>query len=698
MTRDMQIGLLLAVGFLALVGGVLYYRIEHPDELEHFWNGGAEVAQNDKNATGSQADLPDAGKPPEAGKTPGTTTSLPAVPTTAAPNLESSSAAASNPTNPQSSGGDPVLLTSGQTSGANPPVPSMQGGAPSLNFNVSSPPPALAQQGKPVEQSHPAETNAGKIADQSPLSPALANATKKEPPAPSPSISEPPGLAGGKPFDIGTKASDSANTNTPPKGNSPLNGNSPPLINQSPLDDWKKQERVKQESPTTTTPPTVSAAPGLPLPAGGPPSLATSTPTPTPAKPEERKDTLKPSEPPANATVPLLTGAAPSLNLAVPGGGANPEASKPIFSDKPANTENSGNSPSQPGIVPPSTGSVPPLAGSPPAMEARNTASPAPAATTEQKSSSIWNDLPKTPETAVTVKPAPLPIPPEVVPPVSTGLNLDNKSNPPPAGSAAVPALERDKPASNPNSTTQPSAEQDGNRNKSDEGPYREYAPPRSGLGRPVPESVLAFNDRRWSDSSTVAAPIIPSSTEVRGGNSIAPTVERRVIQDATVSSTRAVQGETFSSLSQRAYGSEQFADALAAYNRESGMVEADQPAGNQLVLLPSRFELENRFGHLLRKPVSRNPAVKTAAATNAANPAHPNRDAPGNAAVNGPSYRVRAGEQLFDVAKLTLGDGYRWAEIYSLNKELLRDSTELRAEMILRLPADAKVDKSKPR
>ena len=36
MSRDMQVGLLLAVGFIALVGGVLYYRMEHPDELEQY--------------------------------------------------------------------------------------------------------------------------------------------------------------------------------------------------------------------------------------------------------------------------------------------------------------------------------------------------------------------------------------------------------------------------------------------------------------------------------------------------------------------------------------------------------------------------------------------------------------------------------------------------------------------------------------
>ena len=57
----------------------------------------------------------------------------------------------------------------------------------------------------------------------------------------------------------------------------------------------------------------------------------------------------------------------------------------------------------------------------------------------------------------------------------------------------------------------------------------------------------------------------------------------------------------------------------------------------------------------------------------------------------NLPTYRVGKGEQLFEVAKKTLGDGYRWSEIYALNKDLLRDSTELRADMVLKLPAEAR-------
>ncbi len=59
-----------------------------------------------------------------------------------------------------------------------------------------------------------------------------------------------------------------------------------------------------------------------------------------------------------------------------------------------------------------------------------------------------------------------------------------------------------------------------------------------------------------------------------------------------------------------------------------------------------------------------------------------------GNATGNVKTYKVGKGEQLFEVAKKTLGDGYRWAEIYSLNKDQLRESTELRPDMVLKVPA----------
>ena len=59
MSRDMQIGLLLAVGFLALVGGVLYYRIEHPDELEQLLGSGSQAQATAPANSGPDTSAPD---------------------------------------------------------------------------------------------------------------------------------------------------------------------------------------------------------------------------------------------------------------------------------------------------------------------------------------------------------------------------------------------------------------------------------------------------------------------------------------------------------------------------------------------------------------------------------------------------------------------------------------------------------------
>jgi hypothetical protein len=55
--------------------------------------------------------------------------------------------------------------------------------------------------------------------------------------------------------------------------------------------------------------------------------------------------------------------------------------------------------------------------------------------------------------------------------------------------------------------------------------------------------------------------------------------------------------------------------------------------------------------------------------------------------------YQVRPNDHLYTIAKQTLGSGERWPEIFRMNRDRLGDPNQLQAGMILRLPADAKVD-----
>jgi hypothetical protein len=580
----MQIGLLLAVGFLALVGGVLYYRIEHPDELEHFWNGSGEQVQAKPNP-GQDADTSAQEKPTD------NQSSLPTPPAPALSNLDIPS------TTPASA---PVQLADARGTNPNVPAPPSHTNSTQINLDVS--PPIL--QNKPTETTSPS---------------ANADLAKKEPPSQTPPVMNP-----GPPA-LDKKQPDSNRNSTQPS--------------LSTFPDLSSQPKVEKQADKPAVNSNGAALPEPP--SAGPPSLNFSSPSQSPPaqpttieKPKDDKsiwmneaDKAKDSGAKKNETqgakLPVSPPVSvPSLNEL--------DVNKPVpapVTPAPALTSNStiGSNPSQ-------------------NEPSKNLSDPS--------TSPLWLDT--DPAKASSPKTAPLPSPPDVTPPTATSRS---------------------------------------------DGQYREYPAPRAGLGRPVPESVLAMNERRWSDGSNVSTPIIPSSGDSRTANnpsvSSLPAPEKRIVNDTTISSFRVVQGETFSSLSQRAYGSEIYAEALAAYNHEAGAVDADQPAGNQMVLIPAKFDLENRFGHLLRKPQFRSTPTKN---TTAGTAALSSGQSSATSATDAPTYRVRKGEQLFDVAKLTLGDGYRWGEIYSLNKDLLHESTELRPDMMLRLPADGKLDNGKPR
>ncbi len=219
----------------------------------------------------------------------------------------------------------------------------------------------------------------------------------------------------------------------------------------------------------------------------------------------------------------------------------------------------------------------------------------------------------------------------------------------------------------------------------------RNYAP-RVGLGKPLTETEATQRERRWAESAGNPAPVIPSSNERSGGAS-APGItagERRVVRDVYIPRERVRAGETFSSLSQLWYNDTNYAAALTAYNKEEGFVEKDQPEANGYVAKPNREILDQRYPHLIRRltPTSYNQRGTLMSSPNAGNANTGNSPASAASTDNVKTYRVGKGEQLFEVAKKTLGDGYRWAEIYSLNKDQLRDSTELRPDMVLKVPA----------
>ncbi|MFT3881643.1 MAG: LysM peptidoglycan-binding domain-containing protein [Gemmatales bacterium] len=354
------------------------------------------------------------------------------------------------------------------------------------------------------------------------------------------------------------------------------------------------------------------------------------------------------------------------------------------------------------------TASNPPSFGTPPSMSPSAMTPPSATGTTPPSVPAaagggiVMTDPLKNPTTTPEKKSNEMPQPPVVTPPANGGISFDTSKpaptgvTPPPMNSPLNTTITPTNPPGNAPVTATPT-----NTNPppvTDGDGFRTYAP-KAGLGKPMPESEVALREKRWGESAGAPAPIIPSSVDNRNSTAnVVPAVTtgRRggVVQDTYMPTERAVAGETFSSLSQRLYGDTNYAVALAAFNKEEGFVKLDQPTPGELVAKPNREILDQKYPQYVRRltPGNLNQTSATMMANNANAPPKAG-NAPAAAPTNGnlPTYRVGKGEQLFEVAKKTLGDGYRWSEIYALNKDMLRDSTELRPDMVLKLPADAR-------
>lgn len=614
MSRDMQIGLLLAVGFLALVGGVLFYRIEHPDELEQFLSGNENVAA----ATGA-AGAPDTSKPDVA-------------------------LANQQHVNPGSGAAGSVALNTNV-----PPAPANNPPA----FDTGSafnPPPISNTPSSVVQTAAPATVPSATTVPTNTNLPATAsNGDKKSGVAPVAAVGAAGALA------LGALGSDKKDDNKSVP--------SQPSATQTKPDASSTARTSMPMDPPGITPPAppVTAPPSIAL------DLTPKTTTTPPADTKKATESvIKPDAtasnvPPPGMSPPAMTppNAAGTSFPAAPSGGGAIVLTDPL--KNPATPEkNSNEMPQPPVVTPPSNGGI-----------------------------SFDTNKPVPPTGVATV---PLSNNSNAPPPVTSTPNLGGGSPMnTPLNTTITPT---NTPGTTPSSITPtntnppPATDGDG---------FRTYAP-KAGLGKPMPESEVALREKRWGDSAGTPPPIIPSSVDNRNNApNVVPAVTtgRRggVVKDTYMPTELAVPGETFSSLSQRLYGDTNYAIALAAFNKEEGFVKLDQPTPGERVAKPNREILDQKYPQFVRRltPGNLNQTSATMMANNANAPAKAGAVPAAPATGNLPTYRVGKGEQLFEVAKKTLGDGYRWSEIYALNKDMLRDSTELRPDMVLKLPAEAR-------
>ena len=246
--------------------------------------------------------------------------------------------------------------------------------------------------------------------------------------------------------------------------------------------------------------------------------------------------------------------------------------------------------------------------------------------------------------------------------------------------------------------------------------PQAEPMPPTTVASRGTPPTnVTPVTIRPQPDlpAADRAIPVVPRPQD--GFGYVTSTPGRSTVQSYDLQSMVVRPNETFATLSTQVYGTDRYQQALAEFLRDRDP-RLTQLIPGQTVDVPPAEELERRFARLIPPPTASDPrapiaptsvqgsspppAVRTAGGVTvppmtrlppAAPQPVPSAPAPER------RYRVQENDTLYGIAKRTLGDGERWSEIYELNRELLQGGTQLQVNMLLKMPADAKLDAPKP-
>ena len=131
--------------------------------------------------------------------------------------------------------------------------------------------------------------------------------------------------------------------------------------------------------------------------------------------------------------------------------------------------------------------------------------------------------------------------------------------------------------------------------------------------------------------------------------------------------------GENYSKISRRVYGTTRYFSALAVFNQHR-IAEPKHMRPGMVVLTPSKEILEERYPQLFEdsKPRVVEPAAFLLLEDGS------------------PAYRVGERETLSEISKRFLGRSSRWVEILRLNQSNVKDPNKLKPGTILALPADA--------
>lgn len=143
---------------------------------------------------------------------------------------------------------------------------------------------------------------------------------------------------------------------------------------------------------------------------------------------------------------------------------------------------------------------------------------------------------------------------------------------------------------------------------------------------------------------------------------------------DGTAHDSVVVQnGENYSKISKRVYGTARYFSALAVFNQHR-IPDPMKMRPGMIVLTPEARVLEERYPQLFidLQPKVKEPAMFLVLEDGS------------------PAYRVGERETLSDISKRFLGRSSRWVEIYQMNQSAVKDPNKLKPGIILALPDDA--------
>lgn len=131
--------------------------------------------------------------------------------------------------------------------------------------------------------------------------------------------------------------------------------------------------------------------------------------------------------------------------------------------------------------------------------------------------------------------------------------------------------------------------------------------------------------------------------------------------------------GDNYSKISRRVYGSSRYFSALAVFN-QNRISDPRRMRPGMRVLTPPAEVLEKKYPQLLATQEHGNIQRASFIVTDE----------------GGPAYRVGERETLSEIAERFLGRSSRWTEIYRLNQSTLKNPNKLKPGTILVLPPDA--------